>query len=308
MEGSRSKKHHTVPQFLLRNFAGADGQLVEFDLDLLKSYRRTPAQVGHTKDFYTIERSNGPSDEVERILANIENVASGAVRKLQTPRSTITMAELDALVLLVAVQRQRTPANRAHMVDFIDRTEELARHVAKSHGLDPDEAMTNLSPELEEARGNNFMNGFMLDSVKMIYPLMRRRGWSVMRRETGGPKFVISDNPVVISDLREDKGPPYFPLIPYGEDSKLTMPLSPDLILVSYYEPEMSKEAYLPAELVEFVNHEQLRNSERRLYGSETDFYWGRLGSRVLSWDDWVEDQREARAKEPPIQTSDPNR
>jgi hypothetical protein len=296
MGAERSKKHHTVPQFLLRNFTDSSGILFEFDLDLLRRYRRTPAQVGHTRDFYTVETHSGPSDEVEHILQTIEDVAAGAVRKLKVPGATITSAEMDALVLLVAVQKQRTPAHRSNMIDFLDRTEDLARHIAKSEGLDPEEATAELRSQFEETRGKNFMNRFMLDSVKLVFSLMRPRGWGILRRQPDAPEFVISDNPVVITDLRPNTGPPYSPLIPFGEDSKITMPLSPDFMLISYFEKELSKEMYIPAELVEHANYQQLRNTERRLYGHSDDFQWGRLPSRILCWPDWIEDQLEARA------------
>ena len=294
----RRQKHHTVPQFVLRNFADSQGYIHEFDLDLLKQYRRKPAQVAHSTDFYTIETEDGPSDAVEQILSRIEDSASDVVRKLAAPGTLLTGEDRDALILLVALQAQRVPARRDHMTEFIDRAEAMAKHVAKCHGLDPEEATAKLREEMEFTRSGNFMNPFLVESLDPVFRLMRRRGWAILRRPEGAPRFVIADDPVVVTDLREDNGPPYLPLIPYGEDSKLTMPISPDMTLVSYYEPEMSKEAYLPAEHIALCNHQQLRNSARRLYGRENDFNWGRLGDRELWWNDFVVDQEEARAEQ----------
>ncbi|MCH8273297.1 MAG: DUF4238 domain-containing protein [Armatimonadetes bacterium] len=298
MADQRRQKHHTVPQFVLRNFADCDGYIYEFDLDLLKVYRRKPAQVAHSTDFYTIDTEDGPSDGVEQVLSRIEDRASAVVRKLATPGTPLTCDDLDALVMLVALQAQRVPARREQMTSFIDSVEELARRVATSHGLDPDDATAHLRGEMDFTRSGNFMNPFLLVSLDPVFRLMRRRGWAVVRRPEGAPRFIIADNPVVVTDLREETGPPYFPLIPYGEDSKLTMPISPDMTLVSYYEPKMSKEAYLPAELVGLCNHQQLRNADRRLYGSGKDFNWGKLDDRVLWWNDFVVDQEEARAEQ----------
>lgn len=294
----RRKRHHTIPQFVLRNFVDGDGYLFEFDLDLLKKYRRKPAQVGHSTDFYTIQTPDGPSDEIEQILSRIEDAASGAVQKLSIQGQQLSREEWNALVLLVALQRQRVPATRAQMIDFIDRSEQVARRVAQAHGLDPDVATEDLRREMEFTRSGNFMNPYLLDSLKMVYRLMRRRGWAVFRRNADAPPFVLSDNPVVITDLRPDTGPPFTPLIPYGEDSKITMPITPDVMLVSYYDPALSKEAYADAQIVEFLNYQQLQHTERRLYGCDDSFRWGRIGERLLGWPDYVTYQEGARAEQ----------
>jgi hypothetical protein len=275
-----------------------DGSLFEFDLDLLKVYKRKPKQVAQTTDFYTIDTPDGPSDAVEQIIARIEDAAARVVHKLAAPGTPITAKELDALVLFVALQRHRVPAHRDQMIDFVDRAEEVSKRMAAARGLDPEESTAQLRKEMEFTRSRNFTNPFLLESLTPTFRLMRRRGWALMRRADDAPPFVISDSPVVITDLREDTGPPYFPLIPYGEDSKLTMPLSPDLVLVSYYEPEASTECYAPSEFVGLLNHQQMMNTVRRLFGRENDFTWGVLPDRTLWWKDYVLDQEEARAEQ----------
>lgn len=293
----RSKQHHTIPQFILRNFADAKGDIHEFDLDLLKRYRRKPRQVAHIPDFYTIDTSGGPSDVIEKAISRIESEASDVVRKLAMEGARLSSVEIDTLVLFVALQTQRVPIHRRNMTASVDRMAEMAYHVAVSHGVDPSVSNVELASELDFMRSRNFMNPFLLKSLLIVYRLMRNRGWAVLRRPTSAPRFVISDNPVVFTDLRQEHGPPYLPLLPYGEDSRITMPISPELVLVSYYEPERSGEAYLQPDLVGFFNYDQLRNSGRRLYSCENDLTWGRLGDRELRWKDYVTDQQAARAE-----------
>lgn len=290
----RRKRHHTIPKLLLRNFAGDDGRLFEYDLDLLKRNLRTPGQVGHTKDIYTIQTPDGPSDEVEKLLARFEDSASSAVRKLLPPGEPLSVEEWDSLILLVALQGQRVPAERARTIDFIDRSEDMARKVAESQGLDPDEATTDLHSDLEFTRSRDSMNQLMLISLTVTYRLMRPRGWGVLRRHADAPRFIIADDPVVITDLRPDTGPPYTPLIPFGENSKIVMPISPDVALVSYYEPEMSRETLVEGIVVGLVNWQQLQNAQRRVYAHEEDFSFG-VGEQRLLWADYVAYQERVR-------------
>lgn len=293
-EGMR-KDHHTIPRFVLRNFADHSGSLYEFDLDLLKRYKRSPGQVAHTPEFYTIDTVEGPSDAVEKILAEIESDAAKVVENIKAPSTKISTADLDSLVLFVALQLTRVPAHRETLTDFVYRTMDKAKMVAISQKLDPEASTKQLQAEMDFTRSRNFMNPFMLETLEPIFRLMRRRGWSLVRREMSAPEFVISDSPVVISDLRPDTGPPYTPLLPYGEDSKIVLPLSPDMCLVSYYDPKLSNERVLPGELIEVLNYQQMKSALRRLYGRTDNFSWGRLQARVLRWPDYIEDQRGAR-------------
>ena len=91
----RRRKHHTIPQFLLRNFTDSRGALYEFDLDYLTRKVRTPSQVCHTKDFYTIEWQGGPSDEVEQVLSRFESEIAPALLRVSDPARSLDDADLD---------------------------------------------------------------------------------------------------------------------------------------------------------------------------------------------------------------------
>ena len=287
-QGERRKKHHTIPQFILRNFVDQNGDLYEFDLDFEKSYKKTPKAVAHTKDFYTVDIEGEPSDDVEVILADLENNAAKVVSRIKQHETEFTNAEIDSLVMLVALQRQRVPAQRNQMLDFLDEVERKAKVIAEGAGLDSEEATKDLRRELESTRSRNFLNPFILESLKGVYRLMRRRGWSIVHRSPNAPTFIISDNPVAITVLREDTEPPYRPLIPYGEDSKIVMPISSDTSLVSYYDPTIANEACAGRAIVELFNYQQIINSSKRIYGSEPDFVRLGEGLQTMSWQDVI--------------------
>ncbi|MBL8065821.1 MAG: DUF4238 domain-containing protein [Chthonomonadaceae bacterium] len=296
MSDQRSKKHHTIPQFLLREFTDDRGILNEFDLDYLKRTERRPSQVSHTDEFYTIFRDGEPSDEVERLLSRFESDVRPALARICDPALPLEEADLDMVAMMVALQKQRVPSRRRQMWAFLDDVEEKSRMVAAAHGLDVERATENVRNEVAFTRTGDFMNPQMLSSLLPIYRLMRRRGWTVVSAPKEGPTFVISEDPVVITDLRPDTGPPYFPLIPYSEDSLLTMPIGSGVALVSYFDPVRTGRMELEQDFVGLMNRWQMRTDTTRVYGRGPELYWGRLNGRALGWDDFIEDQREARA------------
>lgn len=295
MSGGRRRNHHTVPQLLLRNFVDASGDLFEFDLHTLKRSKRKPAQVAHSTDFYTVETNSGPSDLFEVLLSKFEDAAAPALRRVVNCTGRIDASDLDLLIPLLALQKLRTPVHRDGISDFTVEAESMAHHMALSAGLDPEESTKQVRAELEGARSGNFLNPLMIETLTPVYRLMRRRGWAVLHRSKDGPSFVIGDNPLAIADLRPDTGPPYFPLIPFGEDSRITMPLSPDCMLISYFEDTMAHAAMIPSELVGMFNYEQMKHAGRRVYGCEGSFLWGTIGDRRYFWADYVEDQKQVR-------------
>lgn len=292
----RSKDHHTVPQFILRNFVDPVGDVHVFDLKFLKHYRKKPQQIAKLPDFYTIDTENGPSDAVEKVLSMIEREASKVIRRLATPEVSLTWKEQEDLVLFFALQLERVPFRREDITGAISRVEDVAMNACKCHGVNSVDALSNLRDEMAFLTSRNFLNSFLIKSTYTVYLLIRRRGWGIMRRPDDGPRFVISDNPIVITDLRENMDQLGFLLTPCGEDSVLTMPICPDFALVSYFDPKLSTETYLPAELISHCNLNQLRNSSQRLYGSEEDFTWTGRGERELGWSDFVAGHTKARA------------
>lgn len=295
MSDQRSKKHHTIPQFLLREFTDDRGVLSEFDLDYLRRTERRTGQVSHVEEFYTVTQDGEPSDEVERILARFESDVRPALGRVSDPAAPLEDTDLDLVVMMVALQKQRVPSRRRQMFAFLDDVEEKSRMVAAAHGLDVEQATEKVRKEVAFTRTGDFMNPQMLSSLLPVYRLMRRRGWTVVSTPQDGPTFVISEDPVVITDLRPDTGPPYFPLIPYGEDSLITMPIGSSATLVSYYDPARTGRLALEEDFVGYMNRLQMRTDTTRVFGRGPELYWGLLNGNALGWDEFVQDQVAAR-------------
>lgn len=295
---NRRKKHHVVPQFLLRGFTGISKQLFEFDLHLLTVCKKSPGQVAHVGDIYTIETEAGSSDEVEIALSNLESDVSRIIANISQLGQEPTETEWGSILLFVAVQKHRVPAIRNHFDAFTREVEKLAEQIALSQNLDVDTATEHLRAELEFTRSNNFANPIMLRSALMVARLLERRGRTILFESKGMTKsLVISDNPMVIYDMRKDARPPNRPLLPYGEDSAIFLPLTSSMVFASFDDSKLSGLFPLQDSLVGKLNRMQIRNSERRIFGPKESFCWGNFEGRELGWDDFVADQEEARTR-----------
>jgi hypothetical protein len=78
MAASDKKKHHFVPQFLLRNFTDAAGQLEVWRLDESPPYRATATDLAHRNHGHTLILPNRPSNPnlFEDWMGEIESAAS----------------------------------------------------------------------------------------------------------------------------------------------------------------------------------------------------------------------------------------
>ena len=80
-----AKRHHTVPQLLLRRFADENGliRVVERD-DFSKSFETGTAGALAQQHFYTIDTADGPNTGVEEDLfaKRVEAPAARALRRV----------------------------------------------------------------------------------------------------------------------------------------------------------------------------------------------------------------------------------
>jgi hypothetical protein len=78
----RARRHHIVPQFILRRFADEDGNVVVYDVEADKEWSGSVRKIAVENDFYTVETPEGPSDLAEEALAKIEGLAAAAIDRV----------------------------------------------------------------------------------------------------------------------------------------------------------------------------------------------------------------------------------
>lgn len=125
---SEKKRHHYVPQFLLRRFAEGVGDDAKLELIPRDDLRRViPLSVEKSlaeNYFYAIETPQGRDNFVEDLLVDhVEDPAATAMRRvLDDGRPLSAPAWRAPLALFLAFQRSRGPAMRQMLADHLKAT------------------------------------------------------------------------------------------------------------------------------------------------------------------------------------------
>jgi len=107
----QAKKHHYVPVFYQKGFAGAEGLLWVYDRTLQTYKQLHPIVVCRAEDLYAVRPEKGPRDgRIETdVLSPIEGLAAPIIRKL-SPGIILNLTELRALVMFIGLQVTRLPS------------------------------------------------------------------------------------------------------------------------------------------------------------------------------------------------------
>lgn len=282
---SKSKKHHYVPQALLRNFSADEEQKQIFVFD--KASR--VARLNSIKDAAAENYFNTLTIGKERIsfesaFQEIDSVGSVIVNKIIDSESVDVLSEVErkSLCFVVSAQLVRTKLSRTSLV-------QLASELGSRAGV-------RLDFGDQKARIAALRQLLEIDKIADYFENKR----IVLIRAHESNPFITSDNPVVM-----------FNVFPYGEqglDSKgiqVYYPISSDLSIGFYCESIVRKmssfslvpfahkeksyysDAYnsisagkafrLKPESAGFLNELQLSQSSRFLYSSNDDFEFAEL-------------------------------
>jgi hypothetical protein len=80
-----ARAHHYVPQAYLAGFTDSgtkDGRLYAHDYKQLKTWASTPAGVGFERDYYRIDLPGRSPDEIEEMLALVEDPGSVILKRV----------------------------------------------------------------------------------------------------------------------------------------------------------------------------------------------------------------------------------
>ena len=122
MAQERSKRHHYISQFLIRNWADESGRVRVYNQNEQRIYRTSPTNVFVTSDLYTYQEGlDGPkSDEIERQFAQEEAKVSAVIAKIiegardkHTPR--LDSDEVYCCQMFLVSLVRRTPESQARI-------------------------------------------------------------------------------------------------------------------------------------------------------------------------------------------------
>lgn len=281
---AESKKHHYVPQSMLKRFGVGKGQIIVLDKERNVSFSSSIVDAGSENHFNTIN-IDGKRINFEEIFQEIDSDFSAIQKKLLDSANvnSLTEGDLERLRQVIAVQILRTKLQRN---TFQSVAEQLEERVLKAYG-----SRGGISvPDDNEARKLALQS--LLDADDLVDAMRDKEIFLIDSGEN--EEFIISDDPVTVHNS-----------FPYGltgmssPGAEIHLPLSPKITLALYcptivktlkmvcqldldprerkiYESIIdSLESGAPATLGEhtanFLNTLQLRQSARFLYGSSFD-------------------------------------
>lgn len=213
------KRHHTVPNFYLRNFAssGARPTIGSVKLDDGKRVPQSTNDASVYKHFYSLDGHPEGADVFERAISRLESDASIVIGKIINGTWPVSVEDRQTLGEFLVFQFLRGPDTRD---SWSHLSSEVARMTIKVLGRDGvrrklhdqgkpvvDEALERLFEQVHESDEPLLrMNAYghinqMLELVPKLLPYFVRRPWMLYRFER--KTLLTSDAPVsLVPDVR----------------------------------------------------------------------------------------------------------
>jgi hypothetical protein len=209
------RKHHYVPQVLLRGFTASGtnaGRLHIVDLVRRTTYTSTPEGSAKETDYNLVESEGVDPFAIEHdLLANqVEGPAAPALDALRRGDIPETVGR-EAILNFIAMQALRAPSRRELLDDFTTRTALMTLSMAFESEATL-EAARRSDPELadltrEEAQEfirnvviKDTPTGHLANLLRSFWPILDQltlRNWSLLIAPVG-VDFVCSDDPVTV--------------------------------------------------------------------------------------------------------------
>lgn len=225
---SIAKRHHYVPQMILRNFVDERGMLYCFRKEHQQSFEASPEDVYVKKWLYTQRGAGADADAKERELGTrIEGPAHPIVDKIVTRARegrlpALTPEEKSKWDLFFCVQMRRTLAARTDLDErqlVRDAIEMFERRVGSLSSTE--RAVIDGTAEKRREAVDNAWTGILTDPQGDVFRALRRKGLLVLVLENPRKSFVVGSVPVL-------------PMIPAGatlddDDAAALFPVARDV-------------------------------------------------------------------------------
>ena len=283
------QKHHYIPEFYLKQWAGPDGRLIEFcrrHNKLVRSRPTHPGGTGYSRGLYTI---HGAPPHLKDIFES-KFMSVGDGRAAESLRLMVDDHLIPGDNLRVAWAQfmmslwYRTPEGVARSSEMIrkyyeeENLEDMReRYAAERHPDDPDTLQEYLKATAPLITSRTTIVHLMdiIGSRKVTEKIMSMR-WYVVRMNSLRFSILTSDRPIVMTN-----GIAY-------DDSHIVMPLSPQHIFVAANtEPEVEKLKALSRDgtIAAVLNDRVVRQARKFVYSTDDGqlrFVENRLGEKAV--------------------------
>ena len=249
------RRHHFNPEFYLREWAGADGQVCEIKkaYGKVEAQRKSPRATGFQRDLY---RTDGVPDEqhVEKnFMSPLDNDAASALQKiLSGDRTDWTGEERTAWTTFILSLFFRNPENvtivKDHIRDLWEHGKAAleANYAERRRLTDPetfDGYMALTNPAAAEIGASNFLMETIAN--QRVGPTIFNMHWT--RHSLKHSKFhlLTSDRPIIM------------PLGLADRRAYTALPVSPTMLFVAAHDPAFGRwlaAAWKHTELAKMLN------------------------------------------------------
>jgi hypothetical protein len=281
------QKHHYIPEFYLKQWAGPDGRLCEYarPYDKVKAQMKHPGGTGYVRGLYTLK---GVPPELEdafenQFLSIADGTAAVALRIMLDGRKIPPMREKWAWVRFILTLIHRNPEGVARNFEKLKAyfdgagVRELLKDYDKlKQKYDPPTAEEWLEKNKDrvaeisklEVMANVMQSELVGNRLLSMY-------WHLGRFENLKHTILTSDRPIIMTNgLRAD-------------DSHMVMALSPKHMLCIAATEKVAHDvtSMPPAEIVQTWNDRMARQARMFVYGQNDRhlrFVENRLGEKIV--------------------------
>jgi len=268
---SEPKKHHIIPQMLLKNFCYED-KLCVYNKEL-KSYR-------HNQDIKNVCVQSyyyGNDPNLEKFLAKeVEDPSTNSLEKFKVNPELISPQDKENIAIFLTFQFLRTELAgnicaeslrstlESGIINYISDTQnikseeekEAAEYVIKNGFKD----FTYQIPRLEI-----ITQLFAPKVISLVYNRIYEMNWMLLEAPYDY-SFILGDNPILLIVPNETlKG---FD----NQDLILTLPLSSKLLLMADYKNKKTKKATMYPKYIKYFNAQSIIHSSREVYFNATQY------------------------------------
>lgn len=204
---NQPKRHHYIPQFILRNFTDHNGKLYCFDKRLSKTFTSVPTNVFVKNNLNTHKYEDGTtSTHLESSLSKeIESPAAVVVEKIITSARhgdnlELTQSEQKVWINFLYAQLMRHPhqrdfvQNKNHIHQILDDIECNTDH------LIPEMRKYFEDPERKKRMANNAWQNAVMppqEDQGQVMPILKSRSIGTILLTKKSKSFVIGDIPII---------------------------------------------------------------------------------------------------------------
>ncbi|MBN9552619.1 MAG: DUF4238 domain-containing protein [Alphaproteobacteria bacterium] len=273
LKQNEPNKHHFLPVFYLKEWAGADGRIVQFSRpnpndERVKPLRRHPSAVGYINRLYAVE---GLPETVANLFETeftrpVDTDAAAAMRRLMTGKfdTNATPKEGVAWIKFLLSLMMRMPADIKRLKHYVkyDWFSDLPSLQAafKRSGMEGNPQTTEdylklLGPTFHERAAMTALSGMM--QVETAIRAIGQLQWTVSNFY-GAREFLASDRPLIASVGMN------------GPKAHIILPIGPHRVFIATKTEQFRRQLVdkRPWDFVAKVNTYIVNNATDYVYGS----------------------------------------